>query len=87
MKLKKNIMLGSVDGNNFAVATGRLSKKFKGIINNNETADYIFKLLKKEQTEDSIVKAMCEKYDASEETVRADVKEIIKKMKEMNILE
>ncbi len=87
MKLKKDIVLGCVDGNHFAIATGRLSKKLKGIINNNATADYIFQLLKTEQSEDSIVKAMCEKYDAPEDEIRADVKEILEKLNNLGILE
>lgn len=58
MKLNKDIMLGNIDGKDFAIATGNLSKSFNGIINNNPTANYIFTLLKTEQTEDSIVAAM-----------------------------
>lgn len=87
MKLKNEIVLGSVDGKDFAIATGSLSKKFHGLINNNPTADFIFKLLQTEQTEDSIVSAMVEKYDASEEVIRADVKEILSQLKDMGILE
>ena len=87
MKLKKGIVLGNVDGKDFAIATGRLSKKLKGIINNNATGGYIFELLKTEQTEDSIVKAMCEKYDAPEEVIRADVKEFISKLNDMGVLD
>lgn len=87
MKLKKEIVLGSVDGNDFAIATGRLSKKLGGIINNNKTANYIFQLLEKEQTEDSLVAAMCEKYDAPEEIIRTDVREILGQMKALGILE
>lgn len=87
MKLKEGIVLGSVDGQDFAIATGKLSEKFHGIINNNPTADYIFKLLEKEQTEDSIVSAMCEKYDASESVIRADVKEVIAQLEKLGILE
>ena len=87
MKLKKGIVLGHVDGSDFAIATGKLSKHFSGIINNNPTANYIFELLQKEQTEDSIVKAMFDKYDAPEETIRADVREILEKMNELGILE
>lgn len=54
MKLNSDIMLGNIDGKDFAIATGSLSKTFNGIINNNPTANYIFTLLKTEQTEDSI---------------------------------
>lgn len=87
MKLKSEIVLGSVDGKDFAIATGSLSKKFHGLINNNPTADFIFKLLQKEQTEDSIVSAMLEKYDAPEDVIRADVKEILAQLNDMGILE
>ena len=87
MKLKKEIVLGNVDGNSFAIATGKLSKKLRGIINNNSSGGFIFELLKTEQSEDSIVKAMCEKYDAPEEVIRADVKEFIEKIKDLGVLE
>lgn len=87
MKLKSEIVLGSIDGKDFAIATGKLSKKFNGIINNNPTANYMFTLLQTEQTEDSIVSAMLEKYDATEEEIRSDVKEIIKQLSELDILE
>lgn len=87
MKLNDEIVLGSIDGKNFAIAAGSLSNKFHGIINNNPTADFIFKLLKTEQTEDSIVSAMCEKYDAPQEVIRADVKEILAQLDSMGILE
>lgn len=87
MKLKKGIVLGNIDGQDFAIATGKLSQSVSGIINNNETANYIFKLLQKEQTVDSIVSAMTERYDAGEEEIRADVNEIIAKLDEFRILE
>ena len=87
MKLKKGIVLGNIDGQDFAIATGKLSQTVSGIINNNETANYIFKLLQKEQTVDSIVSAMTERYDASEEEIRSDVNEIIAKLDEYGILE
>ena len=87
MKLKDEIVLGCIDGNNFAIATGKMSKKLKGIINNNSSAAYIFQLLETEQTEESIVDAMYEKYDAPKEEIRADVKEVLEKIKGLGILE
>lgn len=87
MKLKDEIVLGNIDGKDFAIATGSLSHKFQGLINNNPTANFIFTLLKTQQTEDSIVSAMLEKYDADEAVIRADVKELLAKLEEMGILE
>ena len=87
MRLKDDIVLGNIDGNDFAIATGKLAKSFKGIINNNSSAAYIFKLLKTDQTEDSIVKAMLEKYDSTEAVIRADVKEVIEILNGLGILQ
>ena len=87
MKLNKDIMLGNIDGRDFAIATGELSKTFNGIINNNPSANFIFNLLKTEQTEDSIVQAMLEKYDAPEEVIRADVRELLDVLRKAGILE
>ena len=64
-----------------------MTKEFNGLIKNNSTASYIFELLKKEQTEDSIVAAMLEKYDVDEETVRKDVEELITLLKSKNLIE
>lgn len=87
MKLKKGIVLGNIDGQDFAIATGKLSKDFQGLINNNPTANYVFKLLQKEQTEESIVDAMFAKYDAPKEQIEADVKEFITTLEGFGVLE
>lgn len=87
MKLNKDIMLGNIDGRDFAIATGELAKSFNGIINNNPSANFIFNLLKTEQTEDSIVEAMLEKYDAPEAVIRADVRELLDMIRKAGILE
>ena len=87
MKLKDGIVLGNIDGQNFAIATGKLSSSLAGIINNNESANYIFKLLQKEQTEESIISAMQERYDAPEDEIAADVREFISTLDSYGVLE
>lgn len=87
MKLKDGIVTNSIDGESFAIATGNAAKQFNGLVKNNSTAAFIFELLKKEQTEDSIVNAMLEKYDVDEATVKADVKELIELLKSKNLIE
>ena len=87
MKLKNGIVTNSIDGESFAIATGDAAKEFNGLIKNNPTAAFIFELLKTEQTEDSIVDAMLEKYEVDEPTVRADVKELIDLIKSKNLIE
>ncbi len=87
MKLKDGIVTNSIDGENFAIATGKAAREFNGLIKNNPSAAFIFELLKTEQTEDSIVTAMLEKYDVDESTVRADVKELLELLKSKNLIE
>ncbi|MGN0521765.1 MAG: PqqD family protein [Eubacterium sp.] len=87
MKLKDGIVTNSIDGESFAIATGKASKSFNGLVRNNPTAAFVFELLKKEQTEDSIVNAMLEKYEVDEATARADVKELLDLLKSKNLIE
>ena len=87
MKLKDGIVTNSIDGESFAIATGKAAKNFNGLIKNNPTAAFIFELLKKEQTEDSIVNAMLDKYDVDEETVRKDVRALLELLKSKNLIE
>ncbi len=87
MKLKNGIVTNSIDGESFAIATGEAAKEFNGLIKNNPTAAFIFELLKTEQTEDSIVKAMTDKYEVDEATVKADVNELLNLLKSKNIIE
>lgn len=87
MKLKDGIVTNSIDGESFAIATGKAAREFNGLIKNNPSAAFIFELLKTEQTEDSIVAAMLKKYEVDESTVRADVKELLELLKSKNLIE
>ncbi|MGN1328172.1 MAG: PqqD family protein [Eubacterium sp.] len=87
MKLKDGIVTNSIDGESFAIATGKAAKDFNGLIKNNPTAAFIFDLLKTEQTEDSIVNAMLDKYEVDEATVRTDVKALLEMLKSKNLIE
>lgn len=87
MKLKKGIVTGNIDGQDFAIATGKLANEFQGLINNNPTASFIFKLLEDDQTEDSIVNAMCARYDAPREEIERDVHEFLEHIEAFGILE
>lgn len=87
MKLKEGIVTNSIDGESFAIATGKAANDFNGLVKNNPTAAFIFELLKEEQTEDSIVNAMLEKYEVDEVTVRADVRELLALLKSKKLIE
>ena len=81
MKLKDGMVLGHVDGEDFAIATG------KAVIHNNPTAAFLFELLQTEQTEDSLVAALTEKYDVDADTARADVREMLDTLRAAGVLD
>ena len=67
------------------VAAG--TDSFSGLVRSNETAGFIVECLKKTVTEDDIVHAMTDAYDAPEAVVRRDVKGILKKLDSIGAIE
>lgn len=63
------------------------SAKFSGLIRNNKTAAYIIELLKTDTTEEKIVEAVCQKYDAPKDTVRKDVHRLIEEWRTIGAID
>lgn len=87
MKLKDGFFVHKVGEEYMAVATGEANRYFNGLIRNNETADFIYRQLLEETTEEAIVDAMVERYDAPREQIAADVAELIAQLREANFLD
>ncbi len=87
MKLKDGMIADRAGDDYVAVATGEASKSFNGLIKNNKTADFIFRQLMTDKTEDQLVEALLDKYDVSEENARKDVRKIIEKLMAAGILD
>ena len=88
MKIKSGFVLRDVAGKTFVVATGELSKTFKGMITLNETGKYIWKLLENEITKEEIVENMLSVYEGVDRvTIEADVDKFVAKLAGDNILE
>lgn len=85
MKLKEDFITQDIDGTQFLVAVG--GEEFSGIVRSNETAAFIVDCLKVETTESAIVDTMAARYDASRETIAADVAEIINTLRGIHALE
>lgn len=87
MKLKSGFILQDIDGEHLAVATGEAAEHFSGLIRNNDTADFIYRLLERDQTEASLVEAVCETYDAPRDRVEEDVRRLVSQMRQAGLLE
>lgn len=86
MKLKYNFVVRPVGERMVAVAVGADNAKFNGMINLNETGEFIFGLLSEETNMETIVSALTEKYDISEDEAKKAAEGFILKLKEGGIL-
>lgn len=79
MKLKEGFVTRDIGGQQIMVATG--AAKFSGLVRSNAAAAFIVDCLKQETTQEKIVQAMLEKYDASAEVIEADVEKVLTKLR------
>ena len=83
MKLKDTYITHDSDGEQILLDT---SSSFAGLIRNNKTAAFIVECLKEETTQEKIVEAMFEKYDAPKEVLAKDVLDVIDKLRKVGAL-
>ncbi|MGN0600691.1 MAG: PqqD family protein [Oscillospiraceae bacterium] len=83
MKLKDNFITHETDGEQIMVAAGG---SFAGMVRSNATAAFIVDCLKNETSKDSIVDAMCAKYDAPREVITKDVDGVLAKLRSIGAL-
>ena len=83
MKLKDTYITHDSDGEQILLDT---SSSFAGLIRNNKTAAFIVECLKEDITEEKIVEAMLEKYDAPKDVLAKDVSDVIEKLRKVGAL-
>ena len=83
MKLKESYITHDSDGEQILLDT---SSSFAGLIRNNKTAAFIVECLKEDTTQEKIVEAMFEKYDAPKDVLAKDVSDVIEKLRKVGAL-
>ena len=84
MKLKDTYITHDSDGEQILLDTG---SSFAGLIRSNKTAAFIVECLKDDTTQEKIVEAMFEKYDAPKDVLAKDVSDVIGKLRKVGALE
>ena len=84
MKLKDTYITHDSDGEQILLDT---SSSFAGLIRSNKTAAFIVECLKEETTEEKIVEAMFEKYNAPKDVLAKEVSEVIEKLRKVGALD
>lgn len=87
MKLKDGVFLHQVGNEYMGVTQGDAAQSFNGLIRNNKTANSIMELLMVNSTEEKVVAAMLEKYDAPREIITNDVRKIVEKLRTAGLLD
>ena len=85
MKLKDGFIMQKVKNDYVIVAVN--GSDFSGMVRSNRTAAYVVELLKKDTTEEAIVRDMLARYDAPEEKIRADVGYVLRTLRDIGALE
>lgn len=85
VKLKSGFISQTLDDTQFLVPMA--GEAFSGVVRSNETAAFIVDLLREETTEEKIVDAMWEQYDASREQIATDVHEVLSVLRGINALD
>lgn len=86
MKTNPNYEVRNIGGIDIIVPIGG-NMSLSGVITLNESALFIWNALKEDLTFDELVEKVCAEYDAPVEVISADVKEIIEKFTENNLLD
>ena len=84
MKLKDTYITHESDGEQILLDT---SSSFAGLIRSNKTAAFIVECLKDDTTQEKIVEAMFEKYDAPKDVLAKDVSDVIEKLRKVGALD
>ena len=85
MKLSKDFILHTTDGETILVPTG--NAKFSGVVRGNKTLGAVLELLRDETTEEKIVSAMKARFDAPEEIISRDVKKALEGLRKIGAIE
>ena len=87
MKLKEGFIFRKIGGQNILIPIGENLNNFNGLIQLNESADFLLKLLKNDVEKEFLVKSLIEEYDIDEKLALSDVESIIDTLNKKEMIE
>ena len=85
MKLKKEFIAHNAGGETVLVPTAKA--KFSGVVRGNESLGMMLAMLKKDTSEQAMVKAIRSKYEADQGVVEKDVRRLITELRKIGALD
>ena len=87
MKIKSGFVVRSVGGKLVAVATGKTSREFHGMITLNETGKFLFDALQNETTPEALTALLTETYEVDNATATKAVENFLQILRSEGLLE
>lgn len=87
MKLRQGFITYATDDEQIMVAAGSAAEYFHGMVRSNKTAAFIIDCLSRDITEEELVSAMAEKYDAPRDVIAADVARVLESLRGIGALD
>jgi hypothetical protein len=84
MKLKSTFITHDTGDGLLMISAGG---NFNGMVRSNSTAKDIINMLAEDTTEENIISAMLDKYDASREQIEGDVKSVLSTLRKIGALD
>ena len=85
MKLKKEFIPHETGNESLLIPAGGAG--FSGLVKGNKTLGAILALLKEDTTEEALIKAMQERFDAPADVIEADVKKALFKLRKIDAID
>ena len=85
MKLKKEFITHDTGSESLLVPAGNAG--FSGLVKGNKTLGAILSLLKEDTTEEAVIAAMKQRFDAPEEIITHDVKKALSELRKIGALD
>ncbi len=87
MKIKSGFILHAVGGEHVVVPVGARTKDFKGMIRLNSSGAFLWNQMQQDFTRESVIAAVLEEYDTTEDTAGAAVDQFMATLREADLLE
>lgn len=86
MRIVSGFIVRQIAGETVAIPSGPSARLLSGLISLNGTGQFLFDLLRTEQTEDTLVRSMIDTYEVDEATAQADVREFLELLRRSHLL-
>ena len=87
MKIKDGYIVREIAGMFVVVPTGIEAADFNGLMTINETAAFIWNILKNGAERQDVINALLDEYEVDRKTAEKDTDEVIKMLKEYNVFQ